>query len=210
MQFLSFLLWFIANKDNKHKYIWGFEEPEIAYEFQRQFRMSDIFTNVFSNNAQIFITTHSPAFINFNTNEQKGIYQYRVYKIEDLSHNSRKLSVIRNLDKYIGTTLFDKPDDQKESLYQDLWGVNFQRLANSLGNILEKSPNFIDLKNNYQALEGELSKIRAEIEAKHAELERLKIAEKDNYPNKIFICEDKRGIPIWTHFLMSLQYKICI
>ena len=200
MQFLSFLLWFIANKDNKHKYIWGFEEPEIAYEFQRQFRMSDIFTNVFSNNAQIFITTHSPAFINFNTNEQKGIYQYRVYKIEDLSHNSRKLSVIRNLDKYIGTTLFDKPDDQKESLYQDLWGVNFQRLANSLGNILEKSPNFIDLKNNYQALEGELSKIRAEIEAKHAELERLKIAEKDNYPNKIFICEDKRGIPIWTHF----------
>ena len=68
MQFLSFLLWFIANKDDKHKYIWGFEEPEIAYEFQKQFEMADIFINTFSNNAQIFLTTHSPAFISIDKN----------------------------------------------------------------------------------------------------------------------------------------------
>ncbi len=97
MQFLSFLLWFIANKDTNHRYIWGFEEPEIAYEFQKQFQMADIFTNTFSKNAQIFITTHSPAFISFDPNNGKnGIHQYRIHKVVDPARNNRSLSVITN------------------------------------------------------------------------------------------------------------------
>lgn len=207
MQFLSFLLWFIANKDKKHKYVWGFEEPEIAYEFQKQFQMSDIFANVFSADAQIFITTHSPAFINFTSNEQKDTYQYRVYKHKDLGHNNRELSVISSLNKYIRTSLFDNSETPIDSLYQDLWGFNFQRLASSLGFILKRSPDYIELEKNCQTLAANIAQIQSEIEARTTELERLKTEEKSNYPDKIFICEDKQGISIWKHLFDEFQIK---
>lgn len=200
MQFLSFLLWFIANKDTNHKYIWGFEEPEIAYEFKKQFQMADIFTDTFSKNAQIFITTHSPAFISFDPNNKKnGIYQYRIHKVLDSAHNNRSLSIITNLDEYVAGDLFDKPEKQTKILFQDLWGVNFQRLANSLGYILKNSQGYIELKSNYQIIAEEIAKSKAEIAAKQSELEKLKEAEHHNYPDKIFICEDAKGTSIWTH-----------
>ncbi len=200
MQFLSFLLWFIANKDTNHKYVWGFEEPEIAYEFQKQFQMADIFTNTFSKNAQIFITTHSPAFISFDPNNHKNnIYQYRIHKVVDPARNNRSLSVITNLGKYIEENLFDKTENQSKKLFQDLWGVNYQRLANSLGDILKNSQDYIELERNYQMIADEIAKSKADIAAKQCELEKLKTAEANNYPDKLFICEDEGGISIWEH-----------
>lgn len=200
MQFLSFLLWFIANKDTNHRYIWGFEEPEIAYEFQKQFQMADIFTNTFSKNAQIFITTHSPAFISFDPNNGKnGIHQYRIHKVVDPARNNRSLSVITNLSKYVEGDLFDKPENPTKALFQDLWGVNYQRLANSLGDILKNSQDYIELERNYQIIAEEINKSKAEIASKQAELKRLETAELNNYPNKLFICEDAKGCSIWSH-----------
>lgn len=200
MQFLSFLLWFIANKDTNHKYIWGFEEPEIAYEFQKQFQMADIFTNTFSKNAQIFITTHSPAFINFDPNNGKSnIYQYRVHKVTDPIRNNRSVSLITNLNKYVGGDLFDNQETQTKSLFQDLWGVNFQRLTNSLGYILKNSQDYLELERNYRIVADEIAKSKVEIAANQSELDRLKLAEQYNYPNKLFICEDQNGSSIWSH-----------
>ena len=208
MQFLSFLLWFIANKDTNHKYIWGFEEPEIAYEFQKQFQMADIFANTFSKNAQIFITTHSPAFISFNPNNGKNsIYQYRIHKVVEPARNNRSLSVITNLSKYVEGDLFDKPENPTKALFQDLWGVNYQRLANSLGDILKNSQDYIELERNYQIIADEINKSKEEIVVKQAELERLKTAEQNNYPNKLFICEDAKGGSIWPHLFEEFGIK---
>ncbi len=208
MQFLSFLLWFIANKDTNHRYIWGFEEPEIAYEFQKQFQMADIFTNTFSKNAQIFITTHSPAFISFDPNNGKnGIHQYRIHKVVDPARNNRSLSVITNLSKYVEGDLFDKPENPTKALFQDLWGVNYQRLANSLGDILKNSQDYIELERNYQIIAEEINKSKAEIASKQAELKRLETAELNNYPNKLFICEDAKGCSIWSHLFEGFGIK---
>ena len=82
MQFISFLLWFISKNDTKHFYVWGYEEPEIAFEFQRQFELLDLFINLYSNVAQIFITTHSPAFAfnksNNNTKTFRVSYEGKI------------------------------------------------------------------------------------------------------------------------------------
>lgn len=201
MQFLSFLLWFIANKDDKHKYIWGFEEPEIAYEFQKQFEMADIFINTFSNNAQIFLTTHSPAFISVDPHDKsRGIYQYRIHKIVDTTKNNRTISVVTDIDKYIGeANLFEQPDNHSRYLFQDLWGVNYQRLANSLGYILKKSKDYIELEDNYRIVSELIAKSKSEIMTQQAELDKLKAAQRDLYPENIFICEDKDAPNIWRH-----------
>lgn len=201
MQFLSFLLWFIANKDDKHKYIWGFEEPEIAYEFQKQFEMADIFINTFSNNAQIFLTTHSPAFISIDkNNRRRSIYQYRVHKIVDTTKNNRTITVITDIEKYIGeANLFEQPDNHTKFLFQDLWGVNYQRLANSLGYILRNSKDYTELERSYQAVSEMIAKSKLEIATQQAELDKLRTAQKDIYPENIFICEDKAAPQIWRH-----------
>ena len=146
--------------------------------FKKQFQMADIFANTFSKNAQIFITTHSPAFISFNPNNGKNsIYQYRIHKVVEPARNNRSLSVITNLSKYVEGDLFDKPENPTKALFQDLWGVNYQRLANSLGDILKNSQDYIELERNYQIIADEINKSKEEIVVKQAELERLKTAE---------------------------------
>lgn len=42
--------------------IWGFEEPENGVELSKAFEMANDFEE-FSQDIQMFITTHSPAFI---------------------------------------------------------------------------------------------------------------------------------------------------
>ena len=58
---IPFILDFIARHSNKY-HIWGYEEPENSLEMGKAFEMADQFQNEFSDENQIFITTHSPAF----------------------------------------------------------------------------------------------------------------------------------------------------
>lgn len=53
-------------------YIWGFEEPENSYEYRRCIQIAEEFDNQYSRNSQIFITSHSPAFYN-NDSENKSV-----------------------------------------------------------------------------------------------------------------------------------------
>lgn len=61
----------------KKYFIWGFEEPENSYEYRNAQILSEKFKNVFSSNAQIFITTHS---FNFLSLRGEKICTYRVWK----------------------------------------------------------------------------------------------------------------------------------
>jgi predicted ATP-dependent endonuclease of OLD family len=64
---MSYIMYFIAYmslKISNKYYIWGFEEPETALEYSKAQAMSETFYDNFAKRAQIFITTHSPAFIN--------------------------------------------------------------------------------------------------------------------------------------------------
>ena len=56
-----------------NSYIWGFEEPENGMEFLSCFEMAnDLYS--YSNNCQIFITTHSPAFYSIKDSDNTICY----------------------------------------------------------------------------------------------------------------------------------------
>lgn len=56
------ILNYIANNSNEH-HVWGFEEPENSMEFKRAYELFSKCKDDYSNSAQIFVTSHSPAFI---------------------------------------------------------------------------------------------------------------------------------------------------
>ena len=58
--------------------MWGFEEPENSLEFNLARQMAADFYDTYSRQCQIFLTTHSPAFIDLGT--KRNCSGYRCYK----------------------------------------------------------------------------------------------------------------------------------
>lgn len=69
VRFLPAIMNYIAERSSK-QHIWGFEEPENSMEFKRAFELSETMRQRYSKSAQIFITTHSPAFIDLSRDGQ--------------------------------------------------------------------------------------------------------------------------------------------
>lgn len=201
MQFLAFILWYVAKEDKKHYYIWGYEEPEIAYEFKRQLDVAKLFVEKFAQSAQLFITTHSPAFAFYQ--EQNNICRYRVVKQEE---NGRKISHIFKISDY-REQLFQalsesKSIEERSNLEQDIWGLNYQYLSRILGSTLTK------LTGIRYASESDMAELMKQLEQKDKEIfeqkqhvNELKQSLEEIYPQRIFICEDKLGVPIWKNLM---------
>jgi len=77
VRYLPAILHYIANNTNE-KCIWGFEEPENSLEFNLAIEMANDFYNTYSKKSTIFLTTHSPAFIDLGYQEMCS--GYRCYK----------------------------------------------------------------------------------------------------------------------------------
>lgn len=58
------ILQWLQDKNNAKTFIWGIDEPENSLEFRAAEELSSLFCNVYSNHNQIFLTSHSLAFIN--------------------------------------------------------------------------------------------------------------------------------------------------
>lgn len=58
------ILQWLQDKNNAKTFIWGIDEPENSLEFRAAEELSSLFCNVYSNQNQIFLTSHSLAFIN--------------------------------------------------------------------------------------------------------------------------------------------------
>jgi hypothetical protein len=84
----------------KKYFIWGFEEPENSYEYKNAQILSEKFRDVYSSNAQIFITTHS---FNFLSLRAPHIGLFRVWK--DTYTKSSKISKLKFTNK--GKIKFD-------------------------------------------------------------------------------------------------------
>lgn len=114
------ILYFISVKEKQFKqtkiikgekvkkyFIWGFEEPENSYEYKNARLLADRFLEVFSKNAQIFITTHSKEFLSLQPkltdkeisilNNPKLKKTEKLKKLQRLSDNdcSSKISLYR-------------------------------------------------------------------------------------------------------------------
>jgi len=97
------LLKYIADNSSLF-HIWGFEEPENSVEYNLAIELAAQFEQVYSRGAQVFVTSHSPAFVSLHG--PKTI-SYRVYKIGNTTelaqlHPSADEVVLNQLSEDIG------------------------------------------------------------------------------------------------------------
>lgn len=95
-RFLPSLLYHIAEKSNRH-YIWGFEEPENCLEHRLATKLANDFLQEYSNNSQIILTSHSPAFISM---QDKKCTLYGVTQNLLLQTDVEKIDENNNVIKY--------------------------------------------------------------------------------------------------------------
>jgi predicted ATPase len=88
------ILEFLSDKSPQDYHIWGFEEPENSLELANAITEADTFRGMArSDNKQIFLTSHSPAFFSLDGPEVK---RYFVSRSEE--RNNRMTSAIRVID----------------------------------------------------------------------------------------------------------------
>lgn len=77
VRYLPSILNYIATNASEN-YIWGFEEPENSLEYNMARKMAEDFYSIYKSNSTIFMTTHSPAFLDLGYREDgRG---FRCYK----------------------------------------------------------------------------------------------------------------------------------
>ncbi|TNE72053.1 hypothetical protein EP331_07975 [bacterium] len=204
MQFFSFLLWFISKNDKKHFYIWGYEEPEIAFEFKRQFELSEIFQKTFTKVAQIFITTHSPAFAFSDSNEFTKVFRVNYEKEKGTKSNRHNSKIIPINEYYEGLfkELTHASAENKKSLERDIWGINAQKISKMIGDSMDEiigireisNTQLDELKHLIAAQQQENNNLKNKVTEVEAELKKL-------FPNKVFVCEDAKAIQLWENLL---------
>lgn len=111
MRFIPSLYNFLA-ENHRGIYILGFEEPENSLEHGLGSKMANDFFQRYSNNAQIFLTSHSPAFL---FSEEKSVECYKVYQDQDLKSQAIKLDMKEGV--------FSLKHTPKSSLLEEL-GLN--------------------------------------------------------------------------------------
>lgn len=206
MQFFSLMLWFISKNDTKHFYVWGYEEPEIAFEFKRQFELADIFEETFSHAAQIFLTTHSPAFALTDANERTKVFRVNYEKDKKTIKNRYTSKLVAINDYYEGLfkELTNTSGENRKALERDIWGINVQKISKTIG---ESMNGIIDLRQISNTQLEELKSLILDQQNQNKQLaEEIQKAEsqlKNLFPEKVFICEDAKALPLWEDLLHS-------
>lgn len=100
------LLKWIQKHDNNKFFIWGIDEPENSLEFKKSQEVADLYFGYYSKDTQIFLTSHSLAFI-FPANDNEYTTVFRCQKtgqgdmdirpLDDLFKGQSKLDVAEEL-----------------------------------------------------------------------------------------------------------------
>lgn len=80
-RYVASVLHYISSNSNDF-FIWGFEEPENSLEYSHVIQLAEDFEKQYSSDAQIFVTTHSPAFTSLRADDTAC---FRVSKDEGAS-----------------------------------------------------------------------------------------------------------------------------
>lgn len=183
---MAYLVHFLAflTMNDKRSFIWGFEEPENSLEFSKVEELANQFYSDFSKQAQVFITTHSPAFINLH--KKDNVLLYRVY-VEPQSPNDDE----KNLPNKCLTRV-----EKLDTIAQQLSLLNFDdpRYA-----VLDNELHLTEQSEEIERIAQTLRKERKQLAQEKQEFERKNAHLLQNYPNKIFICEDECGVELWEH-----------
>ena len=130
----------VRKKEKAKKYfIWGFEEPENSYEYQNAQLLSERFLNIFSQEAQIFLTTHSFNFLSlFNEKNKDKVSIYRVYKKENSNYSEATLVKEKKEKDYLNNELgFFTFHQELQKVYDDyIKDLKEQEVLKNENNIL--------------------------------------------------------------------------
>lgn len=111
-RFIPSLLNFVS-KNSKYIYIWGFEEPENCLELSLCNELAQKLVSAYSRNAQVFLTSHSPAFF---TMRSENMTVFRVYYLNGTTscaliypgQVSNKIAELEKLEAEIGLMEFQQ------------------------------------------------------------------------------------------------------
>jgi AAA15 family ATPase/GTPase len=190
MSYIPHFLTHVFSRVPRKKFILGFEEPENSLEYSKIQNLAVKFHTEFSKYAQIFITTHSPAFIKLR--EQENVNFFRVYINPD---DPKQVSRIETTERI---------ENKQQSLFKkgEIDSAEYKALCDEIA-FVEQS---IDIENfvEQQWVETQrLVKARTEFEKKNARVLRLR-------PNKIFVCEDsdRETIKLWKKMIYNNDIKV--
>lgn len=125
MSYVPHFLNYIAQEQSNRIFVWGFEEPENSLEYSKTQLLATKFVRSFSKQTQIFLTTHSPAFIKLE--ERPGVRAYRVYvDPEDKKRISRVMTIAQMQTQL---SLLTAESSQKELLAHE---IGMTELANEI------------------------------------------------------------------------------
>jgi hypothetical protein len=180
MSYIAYFLAHLCRKNPGKRYIWGFEEPENSLEYSKIQKLADEFNTKFRKYAQIFITTHSPAFISMRFLNHVNFYRvYIAPNVEDDQPNKR-LSRVMSLEALEKLQLSLFGDETRQTEYE----------------VLEKELGFIELSREIEMVVNELTEKKRLFSIKTKELD-TQLAEIDaTFPEKILIIEDTRKTTI--------------
>lgn len=99
----------LNTRQSSYRYIWGFEEPENSLEYIKAAELADEILESYSRDAQVFITTHSPAFIAMKNN-RTSIYHIKPdnKQCEHQDHDEQYESTTSTVTQVFGNSLFDE------------------------------------------------------------------------------------------------------
>ncbi len=128
------LLW--LNEKNKSRiYVWGIDEPENSLEFKLADELADLYFNNYGLKTQIFLTSHSLAFINPPENVRSSPVLYRCLK------DDNGVTIIKSFDD-----LFQK--EERYKFYDEIGALEVQN----------------EVMDTYRRVEKEREKLKTEIE----------------------------------------------
>lgn len=119
-RFIPAILNYISQNSTK-KHIWGLEEPENSLEFANAINLEKTIENDYAKRSQIFISSHSPAFVgDIGTNSKKVIY-----------------FLTRNIDGSVSSKRIDKSSFHNKNSILLGEELGYIQLQNDLYNILQ-------------------------------------------------------------------------
>ncbi len=121
----------ILNEISKGKkyVIWGFEEPENSYEYRNAEILANDFLKIYSQNKQIFLTSHTKEFLSLVKNNEQNVSLHRVYT------SANKGSLIEtykggfNRDKIQKDFWDDTPERSKTPKQKDILNKIFEDIG---------------------------------------------------------------------------------
>jgi len=186
MSYIPHYLNYFSRKLKNKNFIWGFEEPENSLEYSKVQDLALKFLNEFAKRNQIFLTTHSPAFINLKLNDKVNFY--RVYKKDTTKDSLTKIQ-----------TEIELKEELKKS--QD---INDHEMIQKLNEEIH----FVDLSNEIEKNIKKILSDRLELDKQQAELEKKAKYIADIKPEKVFIYEDKKKRNFWKNCLKKAGLNI--